>query len=128
MKHFRRWLELYGRYQFDVLHSGLGGREIDDQIVPLYQYATSDPESFLSEQRAVVREDEGGFATFGAARLVWDMYAEDSLRDPRALPLIDAGIEFKRARDLPSWSLTPYEMERLQQIHREAEPSGGDSR
>ena len=115
-----RWLETFGRYSLDAHHSGIHDNDMWSRLGPLHQYATSDRESFLAELQTVVAGDQGGFATFGAARLVWEMYSGECLRIPAALPLIDAGIEFKRSRGLPTMMLTGYEMERLAQIRKQA--------
>ncbi len=114
-----RWLEKFGRYSLDAQHSGIDGGDMWNRLGPLYEYATSDREGFLAEMQAVVATDQGGFATFGAARLVWEMYSGDCLHIPAALPLIDAGIEFKRSRGLPTAMLTGYEMQRLAQLREQ---------
>ncbi|HZN74174.1 MAG TPA: hypothetical protein VFC00_21100 [Micromonosporaceae bacterium] len=114
-----RWLEIFGRYSLDMQHSGIDGGDMWERLGPLHEYATSDRAGFLAELQAVVAGDQGGFATFGAARLVWEMYSGDSLHIPAALPLIDAGIEFKCSRGLPTMMLTGYEMQRLAQIREQ---------
>jgi hypothetical protein len=119
-----RWLELFGRYSFDVQHSGIDGDDMWRRFGPLHEYATSDRDGFLAELHGVVAGDQGGFATFGAARLVWEMYSGDCLHIPAALSLIDAGIEFKLARGLPTFMLTGYEMERFAQIREQGGPTG----
>lgn len=111
-----RWLEIFGRYSFDRQRSGIDGSDMWSRLGPLHEYATNDREGFLTGLRAVVAEDRGGFATFGAACVVWELCGGDALRIPTALPLIDAGIEFKRSRGLPTMMLTGYEMQRLAQI------------
>jgi hypothetical protein len=64
----------------------------------------------------VVRGDQGGFATFGAASLTWELFGDKALRLPAALPLIDAGIQFKLARGLPpAMTLTGHELQRFSQ-------------
>lgn len=113
-----RWLELFGRYSFDPIHSGVDA-SVNDRLGSLYEYATGDREGFLTELRSIVAADQGGFATYGAARLVWEMFSADVLRIPAALPLVDAGIRFKLARGLPTALLTGYEMDRLFEIRRE---------
>lgn len=114
-----RWLEVFGRYSFDVHNSGIDGDAMWNRLGPLHKYATSDREGFLTALRDVVAGDQGGFATFGAARLVWEMYSGDALGIPAALPLIDAGIEFKISRGLPSLRFTGYEMQRLDQLRKQ---------
>jgi hypothetical protein len=108
-----RWLETFGRYSFDVQHSGVDGSDLWGRVAALNEYATADREGFLVELQALVATDQGGFATFGASRLVWELYSGDCLRIPAALPLIDAGIDFKLSRGLPNMMLTGYEMDRL---------------
>jgi hypothetical protein len=48
------------------------------------------------------------------------MYGGDCLRIPAALPLIDAGIDFKFARGLSGFHLTGYERQRLGQRPEQA--------
>ena len=115
-----RWLETFGRYSFDMQHSGIDGGDMWNRLGPLHEYATSDREGFLAELRAVVAGDQGGFATFGASRVVWEMYSGEALKIPAALPLIDAGIDFKLSRGLPTAMLTGYEMQRLVELRDQA--------
>jgi hypothetical protein len=117
-----RWLERFGRYSLDAQHSGIDGDDMWDRLGPLHEYATSDQAGFLADLQAVIEGDRGGFATFGAARLVWEMFGGDCLRIPAALPLIDAGIEFKHSRGLPSMMLTGYEMQRVAELRERADP------
>lgn len=114
-----RWLERFGRYSFDVQRSGIDD-DMWNRLGPLHEYATSDQAGFLADLRALVEKDQGGFAMFGASRLVWEMFSGDCLRIPAALPLVDAGIEFKRSRGLPTAMLTGYEMERVAQLREQA--------
>ncbi|MEU7588457.1 hypothetical protein AB0A95_19460 [Micromonospora sp. NPDC049230] len=113
------WLEVFGRYEFDAHGSGIDGGNLWQRVGQLYEYAMSDREGFLSGLRAIVATDQGGFATFGAARLTWEMYGGEALGIPAALPLIDGGIEFKRSRGLPTALLTGYEMQRIDQLRQQ---------
>jgi hypothetical protein len=115
-----RWLETFGRYSLDVHGSGIDGDAVFGRMGPLYEHATRDRAGFLAALRDVVADDRGGFATYGAARLVWEMYSDEALRVPEALALIDAGIEFKTSRGLPTFALTGYEWERLRQLRSAA--------
>jgi hypothetical protein len=115
-----QWLEKFGRSALDTQHSGIDDPELWRRLPPLYEYATSDRDGFLAELRGIVAKDRGGFATFGAAHLVWEMFSGDALRLPAALPLIDAGIEFKRSRGLPTAMLTGYETQRLAELREQA--------
>lgn len=113
------WLETFGRNSLDTRSSGIDASTLADRLWLFRDYADSDPEGFLTELRAVVAGDRGGFATFGAARLVWEMYGGGAPRIPAASPLIDAGIEFVLSRDLPTAMLTRFEMKRLIQIREQ---------
>ncbi len=115
------WLEIFGRYSLDYHRSGIDNDGMWQRVGPLYEYSSSDPEGFLAELKAVVAGDQGGFATFGAARLVWELFGGDSLRTASALPLIDAGIQFIRARGVSGLMLTGYEKQRLAQILEQEE-------
>lgn len=107
-------LELFGRAELDIANSGLDTRDfIRRVLVAYYEDSQSDQDGFLADLRAVVAGEQGGFATYGAARLVWEYYSEQSLRIPGAVLLIDAGIDFKIARSLPGAMFTPYEQRRL---------------
>ena len=110
-----RWLEIFGRHSLDPQHSGIDGSDLWSRLAPLHEYSSRDREGFLAELAAVVAGDQGGFATFGAARVVWEMFGGEALNIPAALPLIDAGIAFKRSRGLPDLMLTGYESQRLAQ-------------
>jgi len=107
-------LDLFGRSELSVHTSGIDTSDFIQRVmVAYYEYSQSDPDGFLADLRAVVAGDEGGFATYGAARLVWEYYGEESLRMPAAAPLVDAGIDFKVARNLPGMMFAPYEQWRL---------------
>jgi hypothetical protein len=110
-------LELLGRFELDPRTSGIDSGEIwPTCVAPFWEDANADRDGFLTDLHALVATEHGGFETFGAARLVWELLGGEALRTPAALPLIDGGIEFKRARGLPNASLTDYEMQRLYQL------------
>lgn len=112
---FKR-LEMFGRFEFDPFNSGIDNPNIyNDCVIPYFAGAKADPDGFFAELAAVIAGDEGGFATFGAARLCWELFDSDVVRMPAALPFIDAGIDFKLARGLSTGHLTGYEHERLLQ-------------
>ncbi|ROO61556.1 hypothetical protein EDC02_3496 [Micromonospora sp. Llam0] len=115
-----RWLDRFGRFSLDPQGSGVDVDETVNRLGALYGHATSDPDGFLGGLLALVQRDRGGFATYGAARLAWEMYSSEAFRMPAALPLIDAGIRFKLSRGLPpSVALTALEMTRLRQLREE---------
>ena len=112
-------MDLFGRYEFDVFDNGIEGDEIGLYCVgPFLEFAQADPDGFLIALRSVVRGHEDSFATYGAARLVWELLGMDGVRRPTALPLVDAGIDFKVARDLPVLRFAPYEMSRIEERNR----------
>ncbi|MFY1637203.1 hypothetical protein ACN27F_28685 [Solwaraspora sp. WMMB335] len=111
-----QWLDRFGRFSLDPQGCGLDVSEMARGLWTLRDYATSDPDGFLAELSVLARPDRGGFATYGAAFLAWEMYLREALRMPAALPLIDAGIRFKLSRGLPTAMLTGFEKERLEQL------------
>jgi hypothetical protein len=109
-------LDRFGRFQFDWFTSGIDNSWIwTDFIQPLFDGAKADPRGFLTDLRAVVADDRGGFARFGAARLVWEIFSDEQMDNPDAQALIDAGIDFKLARGLTLVHFTGYERDRLMQ-------------
>jgi hypothetical protein len=113
-------LELFGRVEFDSRTCGIDTTNIYNRcVVPFHEDSQADPDGFLTDLRALIAGDDGGFATFGAARLVWEFYGDRSLHTPAALPLVDAGIDFKLARNLPGALLTGYEHARLSERRAE---------
>jgi hypothetical protein len=110
-------LELFGRYEMDPWSSGLDGGDLAQQcIIPFLEDAQGDPESFTSELRDLVAGDRGGYATYGASRLVFELLSE--YRTAGALALLDAAIVFKRTMGLPIAHLNGFEMERWRQTSR----------
>ena len=123
----RQRLELLGRFTLDPMGSGIKSDIYTTCVVPFVEYikaGRAEQEAFLRDLHALVATDGGGFATYGAAGLMWELFGEKALEMPAALPLIDAGIEFKLARGLPPAAiLTGYEKRRfLQWPDRRREP------
>ncbi|MGI5243748.1 hypothetical protein [Dactylosporangium sp. CA-139066] len=115
----RRFLDRFGRFELDPVNSGIDAATLwGERVSALYDYSVRDREAFLAALAAEVAGDQGGFATFGAARVVWEMLGKDALDTPSAWPLIEAGIAFKQARGLSSLHLTGYEQEHLQRRAR----------
>lgn len=123
----RHRLDQFGRRALDPVGSGIRVDVYTSCLVPYADYVNADEaeqEAFLRDLREVVAADQGGFATYGAASLTWELFGDSALRLPAALPLIDAGIAFKLARSLPpAMILTGYELRRFSQWH-EAPPAG----
>ena len=112
-------MDLFGRYEFDSFDGGIEGDGIWPYCVcPFLEFAQADPDGFLIALRSVVRGHEDSFATYGAARLVWELLGVEGIRRPTALPLVDAGIDFKMARDLPLPRFAPDEMNRIEERNR----------
>jgi len=109
-------LELLGRFELDPMnYSGDAGEVGTRCVVPFYRDSQDDPDGFLADLRAIVAHDTGGFATYGASCLVWDMFSDFRTLD--ALALLDAAIAFKRAFGMPADRLRGYEMERWNDQH-----------
>ena len=108
-----RRLEQFGRAEFDPQSGGIDTSLYGQWLVARYHESQADPEGFLADLGALVVGDQGGFATYGAARLVWECFGTQGMRMPAALPLIDGGIDFKLARNLPGGRFTGYEYSRL---------------
>ncbi|MEV4343862.1 hypothetical protein AB0J83_05230 [Actinoplanes sp. NPDC049596] len=110
------WLENFGRRWLDTHNSRVDPADMWERVAIFIEQEKSDREGFLADLAALVADDRGGFATLGAAALVWELYSDEALRIPGALVLVDAGIAVKRARGLPTAALTGYEMQRLHHV------------
>jgi hypothetical protein len=64
----------------------------------------------------VVADDTGGFATYGASRLVFEFFGSET-RNEDALALLDGAIAFKRARGLSGRHLRGYEISRWREVN-----------
>jgi hypothetical protein len=107
-----RRLEMLGRFEFDVHGSGMDSAEIyPNCIAPFREYAAADRDGFIADLRAFAAGDESGFVTYGASCLVVELAGMD-VGTPDALALLDAAIEVKRVRRLPSAMLKGYEWQR----------------
>lgn len=110
-------LELLGRFELDHTGSGVAGSEIYPTCIgPFFDRAQADPLGFLAALRAVVADDTGGFATYGASCLVHDVLSGQHLKAEDALALLDAAIAFKHERSLPSASFKGYEWQRWLEV------------
>ncbi|BCJ76142.1 hypothetical protein CS0771_56860 [Catellatospora sp. IY07-71] len=111
-----RRLELLGRFSLDSQSAGIDSGDVwSTCVAPFMQELSAEPTAFLTDLRALIRDDQGGWATLGAAHLVWEVRGGDAVHLPAALPFLDGGIDFKLSRGLPTASLTGYEMQRLVQ-------------
>jgi len=111
-------LELLGRFEMDYAGSGVDGREIYPTCIgPFYADAQADPRGFLAALRAVVADDTGGFATYGASCLVYEVLGGQDGRTEDALALLDQAIAFKRERWLPTACLKGYELRRWLEVN-----------
>ncbi|GHJ48940.1 hypothetical protein Cs7R123_62820 [Catellatospora sp. TT07R-123] len=119
-----QWLDAFGRYQLDPQRSNVppeSGMNPWDWFGWLWEMMKEDPDGFFTDLRTIVAEDRGGFATYGAACVARELLSGEGREPPAALALIDAGIEFKLARGLGSFSLTAYENRRLMETRRQSE-------
>jgi len=109
-------LELYGRYEYDRYSSGIDNSDMwSDCIQPFYDDARADPEGFSAALLALITGERGGFATFGASRLIFELMSDKYLDHPGAVRIMDAGIDFKLARGLTLDHFTGFERDRLEQ-------------
>jgi hypothetical protein len=107
-------LERFGRYSLDSSSSGVDVSKFWEIVGPMVLDLKANPDVFINELEAVIANDKGGFATFGAARLMFEVFGIDCLSVTAALPLIDAGIEFKAARGRTQmYYMTGYEQQRI---------------
>jgi hypothetical protein len=112
-----RRLELLGRFEMDSRTSGIDGGQIFPECIgPFLDDAKSDTEGFVTDLRSLVASDRGGFALYGAHRLVMELLGPE-FRTPDALALMDSAIAFKRERGLPSAHLTGYEWGRWREVN-----------
>jgi hypothetical protein len=112
-----RRLAVLGRFELDHVTSGIEPSDVwASCIVPFLEDATANPEGFITELRDVLDGETGGFATYGATRLISELL-DWKVRTPEALALLDAGIAFKRERGLPTGRLTGYEWARWLEVH-----------
>lgn len=112
-----RRLELLGRFEMDHVGSGVDATEIYPTcIAPFYEQAKADPQAFVSALLATVRDDTGGFVTYGASCLVVELLGTDQ-KFGDALDLLDRAVAVKRDRGLPSAALKGYEWTRWLAVH-----------
>ncbi|MEU6151486.1 hypothetical protein ABZ816_15960 [Actinosynnema sp. NPDC047251] len=111
-------MEMLGRFEFDVHGSGIDSIAIHPTcIAPFWGYVEEDPVGFMCDLRGFVADDEGGFATYGASCLVRELVRGELLTTPDALAILDAAIEVKRVRRLPSAMLKGYERTRWLEVN-----------
>jgi hypothetical protein len=105
-------LDRLGRCKIDMIDSGVDWAEVlRNCIAPFRPQAVTDPDKFLSDLLHVIEKDAGGFATYGAASLMYEL-ASESIHSETGATLVDLAIRFKRQRGLPASSFTGYELQR----------------
>jgi hypothetical protein len=117
-----QWLDVYGRHELDRVGSGIEPAALSEGLLLLWAEARRDPDGFLADLNALVADDRGGFATIGAAEVVWPVFDSETPMHPLALALIDAGIAVKQGRNLPDLMFPPRERIRIDELrgtHRE---------
>ncbi|MEU0878455.1 hypothetical protein ABZ345_07665 [Lentzea sp. NPDC005914] len=112
-------LAMLGRFELDVFGSGEDSTEIFPYCIqPFWPDAQEDPAGFVADLLEFIQGDDTGFATYGASRLVRELIGDEAvLKSPDSLALLDAGIEFKRMRNLPTAMLTGHEWGRWLDVH-----------
>lgn len=76
-------------------------------VVPMLQWQQAAPEAFLEHLAAIARE-QGGWAAYGAERLMIDVAGGD-LSHPAYSEVMDASLAFLRASGVPPVRVTGYE-------------------
>jgi hypothetical protein len=116
-------LDRLGRCKIDIINCGIDWNEvIKNCIAPFYEQAIHDPDKFISELMLLTDADSGGFATYGASSLMFEL-VPDSAKTGVGLALLDRAIEFKIRRGLPPVAMTGHEMQRYAEIKRYQRPS-----
>jgi len=107
-------LELFGRYELGRHTSGIDSSLMwPECIQPFFDDAQADPAGFSADLETLIAGEHGGFVTFGASRLIWEIFSDGYLAEPASVRIMDAGIDFKLARGLTRIHLTGFEMDRL---------------
>jgi hypothetical protein len=111
---FARKLELYGRFKFDPMGSGIGFGQVmgDDE---LWMLAQPDPDAFIRSVSAVARP-AGGWAVYGGSKAVMESLGHD-VQHPDYLAMLDESIEFVLSQGHGTLHLAPYEVKRRVQTH-----------
>lgn len=114
-----RRLEVLGRHTLDPRTGGADASEVWSYcLAPFMADSRAAPEEFLAALGVLSESDDSGFEVLGATALVWESFGGDALEIPAALPIIDAGIDAKLSRGLPTARLTGYEAQRLNDRRR----------
>jgi hypothetical protein len=111
-------LDRLGRCKIDMMNSGIDWPEVvTNCIAAFHEQADADPDRFLSDLQHTIERDSGGFATYGAASLMYELVPE-SIRSEAGVRLVDLAIKFKRQRGLPISSFNGYELQRWYETRR----------
>lgn len=114
----RQRLDRLGRCKIDMMNAGIDWPEVvRNCIAAFHEQAVADPDRFLSDLQHVIEQDSGGFATYGAASLMYELVPE-SVRSEAGAMLVDLAIQFKLRRGLPVGSLNGYELQRWHETKR----------
>ncbi len=115
-------LDRLGRCKLDMMTAGVDWAEvIHNCIAPFHPQAVADPDKFLSDLLHVIEEDSGGFATYGAASLMYELASERTHSEAGAR-LVDLAIRFKIQRGLPVGSFTGHEFKRWYETNEHNSP------
>jgi len=105
-------LERYGQYEWNPQANTMGIGELGNLMAGLYPIATADPDRFLSDLATAVLP-VGGWAVYGASRLIWELLSSTNdsqvLQNPAYIAIMDATIEFLRSNGVPPMRVRPYE-------------------
>ncbi|MBK6870821.1 MAG: hypothetical protein IPJ14_09690 [Kineosporiaceae bacterium] len=102
----------FGRHEFYGQASTEDPVQIQrETLIPLYPEAARDPNAFLERLRREVLP-AGGWALYGADRLMWELITDKTARQSEAgLEIMDASLSFLRENGVPPQRVRPYQWE-----------------
>ena len=100
----------FGKFEYDGIDSDDDAAEIAQEItIPLYQESQRDQAAFLRRLADEVAP-AGGWAAYGADRLVWDLLTDSTLKESDDFRrVMVASIAFMRDNGVPPMKVRPYQ-------------------
>lgn len=102
----------YGRHEWDPQGSEMSIGELGDLMAGLYPIASAAPERFLGDLAAAVLP-VGGWAVYGASRLIWELLSVSRgsflSQNPSYVAIMDDAIAFLRGNGVPPMRVRGYE-------------------
>lgn len=105
-------LERFGRHEWDWQAYGMSAEELGALMGGLYPVASANPDGFL-QALAAAALPVGGWAVYGASRLVWELLSpgrgSSISQNPSYRAIMDDAIEFLRSNGVPPMKVRGYE-------------------